>query len=92
LVLSPDARFLDLVVGAGLVVSVFLLFAAVLAWQLGGFLAETLALMRCTERGIGIGLLGGDGHHFVREVWALEGQEAVRKLANVHIQLLLRRR
>ena len=29
--LSPDARFLDLVVGAGLVVSVFLLFAAVLA-------------------------------------------------------------
>jgi len=72
-VLSPDARFLDLVVGAGLVVSVFLLFAAVLAWQLGGFSAETLALMRCTERGIGIGLPGGDGHHFVREVWGVGG-------------------
>jgi hypothetical protein len=38
----------DLFVGAGLFVSVFLLFAAVLAWQLGGLSAETLALMRPT--------------------------------------------
>ena len=38
----------DLFVGAGLFVSVFLLFAAVLAWQLGGLPAETLALMRRT--------------------------------------------
>ena len=38
----------DLFVGAGLFVSVFLLFAAVLAWQLGGFSAETLGLMRLT--------------------------------------------
>ncbi|MGI8770864.1 MAG: LIC_13387 family protein [Acidobacteriaceae bacterium] len=38
----------DLFVGAGLFVSVFLLFAAVLAWQLGGLSAETLALMRRT--------------------------------------------
>ena len=38
----------DLFVGAGLFVSVFLLFAAVLAWQLGGLSAETLARMRPT--------------------------------------------
>jgi len=38
----------DLFVGAGLFVSVFLLFAAVLAWQLGGLSAETLASMRGT--------------------------------------------
>jgi hypothetical protein len=38
----------DLFVGAGLFVSVFLLFAAVLAWQLGGLSAETLGLMRPT--------------------------------------------
>jgi hypothetical protein len=36
----------DLFVGSGFFVSVFLLFAAVLAWQLGGLSAETLALMR----------------------------------------------
>jgi hypothetical protein len=38
----------DLFVGAGFFVSVFLLFAAVLAWQLGGLPAETLARMRGT--------------------------------------------
>ncbi len=38
----------DLFVGAGFNVSVFLLFAAVLAWQLGGLSGETLALMRRT--------------------------------------------
>src|ERR1700719_1004180 len=38
----------DLFVGAGLFVSVFLVFAAALAWQLGGLSAETLALMRPT--------------------------------------------
>ena len=36
----------DLFVGAGLFVSVFLLFAAVLAWQLGGLPPGTLALLR----------------------------------------------
>ena len=36
----------DFFVGSGLFVSVFLLFAAVLAWQLGGLSAETLALLR----------------------------------------------
>jgi hypothetical protein len=36
----------DFYVGFGLFVSVFLVFAAVLAWQLGGLAPETLALMR----------------------------------------------
>jgi hypothetical protein len=39
----------DLFVGAGLFVSVFLLFAAVLAWQLAGLPAETLTAMRGTQ-------------------------------------------
>jgi hypothetical protein len=36
----------NLYVGLGLFVSVFLLFAAVLAWEMGGFPAEALARMR----------------------------------------------
>ena len=39
----------DLFVGAGLFVSVFLLFATVLAWQLAGLRAETLVVMRGTR-------------------------------------------
>jgi hypothetical protein len=39
----------DLFVGAGFFVSVFLLFAAVLAWQLAGLPSETLAVMRGTQ-------------------------------------------
>jgi hypothetical protein len=38
----------DLFVAAGFSVGVFYLFAAVLAWQLGGLPAETLAVMRFT--------------------------------------------
>jgi hypothetical protein len=38
----------DLFVAAGFSVGVFYLFAAILAWQLGGLRAETLALMRGT--------------------------------------------
>jgi hypothetical protein len=38
----------DLFVAAGFLVTVFLLFAAVLAWQLGGLPAETFARMRPT--------------------------------------------
>lgn len=38
----------DLFVAAGFSVGVFYLFAAVLAWQLGGLPAETLAVMRIT--------------------------------------------
>jgi hypothetical protein len=36
----------DFFVGFGLFVTVFLVFAAALAWQLGGLRAETLALLR----------------------------------------------
>jgi hypothetical protein len=39
----------DLFAGAGFTVGVFYLFAAVLAWQLGGLPAETLAIMRVTR-------------------------------------------
>jgi hypothetical protein len=38
----------DLFVAAGLSLGVFYLFAAILAWQLGGLPAEALALMRGT--------------------------------------------
>jgi len=38
----------DLFVGAGFAIGVFYLFAAVLAWQLGGLPVETLAVMRVT--------------------------------------------
>jgi hypothetical protein len=38
----------DLFIAAGFSVGVFYLFAAVLAWQLGGLPAETLAVMRVT--------------------------------------------
>jgi hypothetical protein len=38
----------DLFVAAGLSVGVFYFFAAILAWQLGGLPAETVALMRGT--------------------------------------------
>ena len=38
----------DLFVAAGFLVGAFYLFAAVLAWQLGGLPAETLAVMRVT--------------------------------------------
>ena len=41
-----DVRGFSLFVAAGFSVGVFYLFAAVLAWQLGGLRAETLAAMR----------------------------------------------
>jgi hypothetical protein len=40
--------FWDFFVGAGFTVGVLYVFAAVLAWQLGGLPAETLAAMRLT--------------------------------------------
>src|ERR1700731_5212321 len=43
-----DRTYWDLFVAAGFCVGVFYLFAAILAWQLGGLPAETLALMRGT--------------------------------------------
>jgi hypothetical protein len=44
----------DLFVAAGLSVGVFYLFAAILAWQLGGLPAGTLALMRGTARAFAV--------------------------------------
>src|SRR5579864_791053 len=41
-----NRTYWDLFVAAGLSVGVFYLFAAILAWQLGGLPAETLARMR----------------------------------------------
>ena len=43
-----NRTYWDLFVAAGFSVSVFYLFAAILAWQLGGLPAATLALMRGT--------------------------------------------
>src|SRR6185312_346794 len=45
---GSSRTYWDLFLAAGFVVGVFYLFAAVLAWQLGGLPAETLALMRGT--------------------------------------------
>jgi len=44
----------DFYTGFGLFVSVFLLFAAFLAWQLGGFSAQTLAGMRGITWGLAL--------------------------------------
>jgi hypothetical protein len=43
-----NRTYWDLFVAAGFSVGVFYLFAAILAWQLGGFPVATLALMRGT--------------------------------------------
>ena len=45
-VLGSSRTYWDFYVGFGLFVTVFLLLAVVLAWQLGGLPAETLAMMR----------------------------------------------
>jgi hypothetical protein len=45
-VLGSSRTYWDFYVGFGLFGTVFLLFAVVLAWQLGGLPAETLATMR----------------------------------------------
>jgi hypothetical protein len=45
----------DLFVAAGLSVGVFYLFAAVLAWQLGGLRSETLAALRVTRWAFALG-------------------------------------
>src|SRR5437868_13373951 len=43
-----DRTYWDLFVAAGFSLGIFYLFAAILAWQLGGLPAATLALMRGT--------------------------------------------
>ena len=45
---GSSRTYWDFFVAAGFSVGVFYLFAAVLAWQLGGLPAETLAVMRVT--------------------------------------------
>jgi hypothetical protein len=45
---GSNRTYWDLFVGAGFSVGVFYLFAAILAWQLGGLPATTLARMRGT--------------------------------------------
>ena len=47
-ILGFSRTYWDFYVGFGLFVSVFLLLAVVLAWQLGGLPPESLALMRGT--------------------------------------------
>ena len=47
-ILGSSRTYWDFYVGFGLFVTVFLLLAVVLAWQLGSLPAETLALMRGT--------------------------------------------
>ena len=44
-----NRTYWDLFVAAGFSVGVFYLFAAILAWQLGGLPAASLALMRATS-------------------------------------------
>ena len=46
--MGSDRTYWDLFVAAGFCVGVFYLFAAILAWQLGGLPAATLARMRGT--------------------------------------------
>src|SRR5260370_28958757 len=47
-----NRTYWDLFVAAGFSVGVFYLFAAILAWQLGGLPAATLGLMRRTAWGV----------------------------------------
>jgi hypothetical protein len=47
-VMGSNRTYWDLFLAAGFSVGVFYLFAAILAWQLGGLPAATLALMRGT--------------------------------------------
>ena len=47
-ILGSSRTYWDFYVGFGLTVTVLLLLAVILAWQLGGFPAATLALMRGT--------------------------------------------
>ena len=46
--LGSNRTYWDFFLGSGLSVGVFLLFAAILAWQLGRLPSETLAMMRVT--------------------------------------------
>jgi hypothetical protein len=47
-IMGTNRTYWDFFVGFGLFFSIFLVFAAVLAWQLGGLTRQTLASMRVT--------------------------------------------
>jgi|SRR5437764_18821 len=47
-IVGASRTYWDFYVGFGLIVSVFLLLAAILAWELGGLSAQALPLMRGT--------------------------------------------
>jgi hypothetical protein len=53
-----DRTYWDFYVGFGLFVSVFLLFAAILAWQLGGMKAETLAMIPAVKWSLALCFIG----------------------------------
>jgi len=53
-VLGLQRSFWDFFVAAGFTVGVLYFFAAVLAWQLGGLPAQTLAAMRLTARALAL--------------------------------------
>jgi len=53
-----NRSYWDFYVGFGLFVTVFLLFAAVLAWQLGGMAHETLTLMPVVTWGLAVCFVG----------------------------------
>jgi len=50
--MGSSRTYWDLFVGFGLLFSVFLVFTAILAWQLGGLPAQTSSLMRGTAWGL----------------------------------------
>ena len=53
-----DRSYWDFFVGFGLFVSVFLLFSAILAWQLGGMTAEILALIPAVKWSLALCFIG----------------------------------
>jgi hypothetical protein len=53
-VMGSSRTYWDLFLGSGYCISLFFLFAALLAWQLGGFPAVTLAAMRATLWGFAL--------------------------------------
>jgi hypothetical protein len=53
-----DRTYWDFYVGFGLFVSVFLLFAAILAWQLGGMTPEILAMIPTVKWSLALCFIG----------------------------------
>jgi len=53
-----DRSYWDFFVGFGLFVSVFLLFAAILAWQLSGMKAEILAMIPAVKWSLALCFIG----------------------------------